>query len=244
MLEFRFAGKFRAARMLRAIIFDFNGIVLNDEPFHFLSMRDAVAPLGIRITQDEYYSRYLPMDDSNCLDAICRDHSVQITPGQRTRILERKPQIYRALLKDGFPFAPGIEDFIRTAAARYPIALASGARRDEIESALSAKGVLACFRVILGAEDFAVGKPAPASYLETLDRLNKTLDGQRPVLPGECLVIEDSVGGVEGVRGAGMVCLAVAGTYTRDRLSGANRVVNSLQDVTFDSLEELCEAPS
>ena len=231
--------------MLRAVIFDFNGVILNDEPYHFRSMRDAVAELGIHVTQEEYYAEYLPMDDANCLEAICRNHSVKITPEQRARILKRKPQLYGALLKDGLPFVPGIDDFVRSAAQRYPIALASGARREEIENALDAKGLLDCFRVILGAEDFTIGKPAPQSYLQALEKLNRVIDGLfSPVRPHECLVIEDSIGGVQGARAAGMACLAVAGTYSREQLHVATRVVDSLQEIMPDALHQLCEGQS
>ncbi len=228
--------------MLRAIIFDFNGIILNDEPFHFRSMRDAVADLGIRITQDEYYAEYLPMDDADCLNAICRNHSVTITDEQRAGILQAKPRLYRAYLQHGYPFAPGVDQLIRTAAVRYPIALASGASRSEIESALTAKGLLNCFRVILGAEDFTVGKPSPQSYLLALEKLNQVMgDSFAPVRPHQCLVIEDSIGGIQGARAAGMICLAVAGTYPKEKLSAANRVVSSLHEIALDSLQELCE---
>jgi len=228
--------------MLRAIIFDFNGIILNDEPLHFRSMRDAVAELGIRITQDEYYAEYLPMDDAGCLDAICRNHSVKITDEQRARALQVKPRLYRDCLQDGYPFAPGVDELIRAAAGRYPIALASGASRSEIENALAVKGLLNCFQVILGAEDFTVGKPSPQSYLLALEKLNRAMgDFFAPVRPHQCLVVEDSIGGIQGARAAGMICLAVAGTYPREKLSAANRVVSSLQEIVLDSLQELYE---
>ena len=246
MPELIFAGKApNPSCMLRAIIFDFNGIILNDEPYHFRSMRDAVAELGVHITEEEYYAEYLPMDDANCLEAICRNHSAKITHEQRARILELKPRLYRLSLRHGYPFVPGVDGFIRTAAERYPIALASGASRDEIESALLAKGLLNCFRVILGAEDFSVGKPAPQSYLLALEKLNEAIDGMSsPVRPHECLVVEDSIGGVQGARAAGMACLAVAGTYPREQLSVATRVVDSLREIKLDSLQELCEGQS
>ena len=230
--------------MLRAIIFDFNGIILNDEPYHFRSMRDAVAELGIHVTEEEYYAEYLPMDDSSCLEAIFRNHSVEITPKQRARTLKLKSQLYRALLRDGYPFVHGVDAFIRAAAEHYPMALASGASREEIEGALLAKGLLNCFRVILGAEDFFVGKPSPQSYLLALERLNKAMNGLSSVRPHECLVIEDSIGGVQGARAAGMVCLAVAGTYPREQLSAATRVVDSLMEITLDSLQEMGEGQS
>ena len=99
-----------------------------------------------------------------------------------------------------------------------------------------------CFRIIVAAEDFTLGKPHPESFLLALRGLNAALDGTMPkILPDECLVVEDSVGGVEGARAAGMMCLAVANSYPANDLQHANRVVSSLEDVCLDSLQDLTE---
>ena len=228
--------------MLKAIIFDFNGIILNDEPLHFSSMRDAVAAVGIEISKQEYWERYLPFDDEACLDAICRHHSRRLDAAEREATLARKTRDYENLLRDRLPLFPGAADLIREAARNYPLALASGARRREILATLKAAGLQTCFRVIVAAEDFTLGKPHPESFLLALDRLNDSLgaeDGR--LLPAECLVIEDSVGGVAGARTAGMRCLAVTNTYSREKLLEANRVVDSLETVTPDLLASLFE---
>jgi HAD superfamily hydrolase (TIGR01509 family) len=231
--------------MLRAIIFDFNGVILNDEPLHFQSMLDTVADVGIRITREEYWREYLPLDDSACLETICRNHSFQLGDQERARLLELKSLLYRRLLQDRYPLFPGAADFIRAAARRYPLALASGARRDEILSTLQATDLVRHFQVIAGAEDFTRGKPHPESYLFTLERLNETRNGEAgKILPGECLVIEDSVGGVKGARAAGMPCLAVAHTYPRESLTAASHVVSSIQEVKLEELESLCQENS
>jgi beta-phosphoglucomutase len=228
--------------MLRAIIFDFNGVVLNDEPYHYRSMRDAVAELGIALTEEEYYRLYLPLDDRRCLKAIAGQHSVEFSSEQMDRALSRKSSRYLELLSEGYPFCPGVREFIPKAAARYPLALASGARREEIASALSAAQLQVYFRVIVAGEEFVVGKPDPASYLQALETLNGSLNGpSAPIRPPECLVIEDSIGGITGARAAGMACLAVAGTYPASGLTSANRVVGSLEEVDIESLEQLTE---
>jgi HAD superfamily hydrolase (TIGR01509 family) len=231
--------------MLRAIIFDFNGVILNDEPLHFQSMRDTVADVGIRITREEYWGEYLPLDDAACLEAICRNHAVRLGDPERARLLDLKSLHYRCLLRNQYPLFPGAADFIRAASGRYPLALASGARRVEILSTLRATDLLRHFRVIAGAEDFTRGKPHPESYLFTLERLNETQDGRcLKILPADCLVIEDSVDGVKGARAAGMVCLAVAHTYPRESLGAASHVVSSIQEVKLEELERLCQEPS
>jgi beta-phosphoglucomutase len=231
--------------MLKAVIFDFNGIILNDEPLHFSSMKDAVAELGLRITKEEYWSRYLPFDDTSCLQAICRDRGVVLTADQQERTLERKIFLYQQLIQEHYPIFPGVAAFIRAISHRLPLALASGARRDEIETTLRATGLIEHFRVIVGAEDFTLGKPNPESYLLALELLNDNLNhGHSPIQPCECLVIEDSVGGVQGARAAGMICLAVSNTYPPENLQAAHRVVSSLEDVTIESLESLMQGES
>jgi HAD superfamily hydrolase (TIGR01509 family) len=230
--------------MLKAIIFDFNGVILNDEPLHFRSMRDTVADIGLRINEEEYWNEYLPLDDASCLEKIGRNHSYKFSDGERQRLLELKAGYYRRLLQDQYPLFPGAADFVRSAATRYPLALASGARRDEIEGTLQATGLSRYFRVIAGAEDFALGKPHPESYLFALKRLNESLDGMNGrIQPRECLVIEDSIGGVQGARAAGMRCLAMTNTYPKERLTGADEIASSFCDVNLEKLERLWQEP-
>jgi beta-phosphoglucomutase len=228
--------------MLRAIILDFDGVILNSEPLHFGAMRDTVAGLGVRLSREEYWDRYLPMDDAQCLDAICRDRSIRLSDEKRNSLLELKAGLYRRLLKEDFSLFPGAAQFIQNAARNYPLGLASGARRDEIESTLQSAGLKDHFVVVVAAEDFKLGKPQPESFLFALERLNTEIKGQTPpILPGECLVVEDSVGSVQGARRAGMLCMAVTNSYPREMLQAANTIVASLEDVRLDSLEALFE---
>jgi beta-phosphoglucomutase-like phosphatase (HAD superfamily) len=232
--------------MLRAIIFDFNGIILNDEPVHYRAMRDAVTEIGIAITEEEYWSNYLPLDDERCLAAICQVHDETLSPEAAAATLSRKSALYQTYMSNQFPLFPGTGDFIRLAASRYPLALASGARRDEIEKTLHATGLHPFFRVIVAAQDFKLGKPHPESFLLALERLNRSLNGTTRILPGECLVIEDAVGGVQGARNAGMRCLAISNSYSREQLTAAsaNLVLASLEALTLEQLQSLFEETS
>jgi len=226
--------------MLKAIILDFNGVIFDDEPLHFRAMRDAVADFGVLLTREVYWDKYLPMDDAQGLEAICIDNHIQLSPSERESTLARKVKLYYELLLDRLPLFPGAAEFIKAAAERYPLALASGARREEIEAVLDSAGLKRYFDVIVAAEDFAQGKPHPESFLLALNRLNAKI-GSRPfpIKPEECLVIEDSVASVRGARAAGMVCLAVSSSYPGAMLQSANRVVASLEEVQVAGLEEL-----
>jgi HAD superfamily hydrolase (TIGR01509 family) len=226
--------------MLKAIIFDFNGVILDDEPLHFAAMRDTVAEFGIHLTKAAYWNKYLPYDDNECLEAICRDYSFQLNAEERETALARKSRNYQQLLRGGCPLLPGVDQFIQAAARLYPLALASGARREEIESTLELTGLKRYFLIVVAAEDFLRGKPHPESFLLALERLNAALD-TLPIRPEECLVIEDSVGGISGARAAGMSCMAVTNSYPREALAAANRIVASLGEVQLDSLQALFE---
>lgn len=226
--------------MLRAIILDFNGVILDDEPLHFRAMRDAVADFGILLTREVYWDKYLPMDDAQCLDTLCSDYGIELSDAERESTLARKVKLYYELLEDRVPLFPGAARFIKAAAEQYPLALASGARREEIEAILDSAGLRRYFAVIVAAEDFTLGKPHPESFLLALNRLNEKIS-RVPIRPEECLVIEDSLGGVQGARAAGMVCMAVSNSYPANKLQSANRVVASLESAEVSGLQDLFE---
>jgi HAD superfamily hydrolase (TIGR01509 family) len=226
--------------VLRAIIFDFNGIIVDDEPLHFRSMRDAVAPLDISISMEEYWTRYLPLDNKDCLRAICKDYRLELSESKRAEILQEISRLYHVMLEDTCPLFAGAAKLIHAAAVRYPLAIASGALRDDIKKILKTSNLESSFKVVVGAEDFILGKPNPESYLLALERLNQKLNGHGPAIePRQALVIEDSIAGVRGARAANMICLAVSNSYPAERLVDAHRVVSSLEEVDLDELENL-----
>ncbi|MEJ2111340.1 MAG: HAD family phosphatase, partial [Acidobacteriota bacterium] len=205
--------------MLKAIIFDFNGVILDDEPLHFRAMQEAVANLQIELTEKDYWEKYLPFDDNECLETICRDHSVPLSTEQRYGLIDIKIASYNRQIRDSYPLFPGVVHCIENAAQRYPLALASGARREEIEATLQATNLIRHFLVLVAAEDFSLGKPHPESFLLALGKLNAAGAGaSTSIRPEQCLVIEDSIGGVAGARAAGMRCLAVINSYPPDQL--------------------------
>jgi beta-phosphoglucomutase-like phosphatase (HAD superfamily) len=136
----------------------------------------------------------------------------------------------------------GVARFIEIAAECYPLALASGARREEIETALDSTGLRRYFLVIVAAEDFVRGKPHPESFLLALEQLNAKIGkATKAIRPEECLVIEDSIEGVNGARAAGMACLAVSNSYPGYMLKAANMTATTLSEIQLDTLRALFE---
>src|SRR5580765_706628 len=154
--------------MLRAIVFDFDGVIANSEPLHFRGYRDVLAAEGIALSERDYYAHYLGFDDVGAFEAVGSRHGTAWSSGQIKDLAARKAVRLEELERDVSVLFPGAADAIRHAAAALPIAIASGARGDEIRRVLVREGLSACFTAIVAAEDTAVSKPAPDPYLRAL----------------------------------------------------------------------------
>ena len=220
---------------------DFNGVIADDETPHLLAFQQALDEDGLQLTTEEYYGRYLGMDERNCLNAILTEMTGQSDPVRAHRIHERKAVLFRAAMASHKPpLFPGVVELISHAARRYRLAIATGGRREQILFALSGTPIEKAFDVLVSAEDVVVGKPHPAIYLHTLDRLNAIRrPSESPIVAEACLVIEDSLAGITAALAAGMKVLAVATTYPRDKLMDAHLVVPTLKGVTVEHLEAL-----
>ena len=224
------------ASVIRAILFDFNGVIADDETPHFLCFQQALAEAGLTLNKDEYYGAYLGMDERTCAKILLEQRDGLCDEAQLGRIAERKAALFRAHTAHHKPLLfPGIVDFVKAARMRYPLAIASGGRRAQIQAALAGTTIECDFEVIVAAEDCPVGKPDPAIYLMTWNRLNAGRASHR-IAPPECLVIEDSLAGIRSAKAAGMRVLAVATTYPLDNLHEADCVFRSLEGVTLETV--------
>ncbi len=222
--------------MLQAVLFDFNGVIVDDEHLQYSSEMEALAADGVHITEAQYYERYLGLDDEAFFRAVLADHGRPASGELLRRVMARKVEVYLGYLDGGTRLFPGVAALARALAARYPLAICSGAPRREIEAVLDVAGLAHCFAHIATFEDVPAGKPDPAVFLEGMRRLG----GAAPALTtAGCLVIEDSPRGVAAARAAGMACLAVTTSSDAGELAAATRVVQSLADVSVADLEAL-----
>jgi beta-phosphoglucomutase len=226
--------------MLRAVIFDFNGIIVDDEPIHFELFQRVLKEEDINLTEADYYARYLGCDDRGAFTTAYREHGRALSDSKLAQLIERKAAYYREEIKSKIRVFPGIQTLVPTLAKKLPLAIASGALRHEIEIILSSIGLLANFRAIVSAEDVTRGKPEPEIFLKALARLNAALGSDHPISPAECLVIEDSKEGIRGARHAGMKCLAVTNSHPAELLDEADSIINSLEGITQKQLEAIC----
>lgn len=223
--------------MLRAVIFDFNGIIVDDEPIHFELFQKVFAEEGINLTKEAYYARYLGFDDRGAFSFGYHEHNQPLSHDKLMELIERKAVYYQEAIRNHVAIFPGVKTLIMKLAESLPLAVASGALRNEIETILTTAGLIDYFKAIVSAEDVERGKPEPDIFLKALAALN----GQNgnPILASDCVVIEDSKEGIKGARRAGMKCLAVTNSHPAELLNEANAVVKSLDAVTPEFLTSL-----
>jgi HAD superfamily hydrolase (TIGR01509 family) len=209
---------------MRAVIFDFDGVLVNSEPLHFRALREALLGEGITITDEEYLREYVAYDDRGSIRIALERHGRTVSPERVGAVAAVKAAAFERLMAQ-VPFYPGARELVRGLAAEVPVAIASGARRQEIERILDAGGLREAFSAVVGADDVARTKPHPEPYLAAYDQIAPRVSG---LSPAECLVFEDTIPGIAAARAAGMKVIGVAQTYPAGKLGLAHQVVPAL----------------
>ena len=223
--------------MIKALIFDFNGVIVNDEPIHLDMFQRVLREEGIPLSEREYYRLYLGMNDKDCFTALLEKQGIKPTSSKIRGLIQRKARYYRAFISKHLIFFPGARGFVQRAARKYPLAIASGALRSEIRYVLGKARMARYFPVIVAAQDVRSGKPHPDGFLMALRLLNRKL-GLR-LRAKDCLVIEDSLEGIVAAKRAGMRCLALATSYPLSKLKGADVVVKNYRQIKLQQLATL-----
>ncbi len=228
--------------MIRAILFDFNGVIINDEPLQLNAYQDSLRPEGITLTEKDYYSA-LGMNDETFVRTAFERAGKTLTDDILRTVIERKTELHRKLIADDLPLFPGVKTFVKAASRRYTLGLVSMARRVEIDHVLERVHLDGTFSVIVSADDVRACKPSPDCCLRALELLNedRRTKSLPPILPEECLVIEDAPAGIQSGRAAGMRTLGVTNTVAERELraAGADVVTASLADWTTDAVHHV-----
>jgi HAD superfamily hydrolase (TIGR01509 family) len=223
--------------MIRAVLFDFNGVIVDDEPVHFQLFQKVLREESLELSREDYYAKYLGMDDHDCFKAAAARQKKNLSEAKIGELIDRKTAYYQKQMKSNPPWVPGVVAFLRELCDTYYLAVVSGALRVEIESLLSQGGIREYFSVIVAAEEVEQGKPHPEGYQTALERLNRDyVAASDRLLPEECLVVEDSVWGIEAAKQAGMKCLAITTSYPEAQLPGAVRYLKDYQGIDAKQL--------
>ncbi len=225
--------------MVRAVIFDFDGVITDSEILHFRAFNAVLTQYGFQLTKPEYYKKYLGMNDADCFRALIAEGRLPIQEPQIKSLGQQKTRVFEKLAKTEGKIIEGVREFLDTlSAAKVPIAICSGALRAEIELILEEAGLRNYFAVIVSAEEVTRGKPDPEGFLLALEKLNNLWP--EPITAERCIVVEDSHWGLKAARAAGMRTIAVTNTYDAAQLKQADKVVARLDELTMDDLRRIC----
>jgi beta-phosphoglucomutase len=206
----------------RAILFDFNGVIIDDEPVHCDALIETLASYGYPLDREGYYRDYLGFDDRECFRFTFRKMGLRDDPALITEAIERKAATYERAIRGSMTLVPGSREFIETAAREgYRLAVISGALRREIDLVLGEAGLRPLFEVVVAAEDVDACKPDPQGYAKAREALC--------LAPARCVVIEDSLPGLAAARAAGLRCAMVATSHPASELQGADLVWANLE---------------
>jgi beta-phosphoglucomutase len=218
-----------------ALVFDFDGVVVDSEPLHMRAFQQVLRPVGIELTREQYYAHYIGFDDRDCFAHVLTDNGQAVKPELVLRLTGEKSQIVRELMEKEIRPLPGALELMKAAQADHcGVAICSGAQRAEIEFAGRTVGAMQYVQVIVSANDVSRGKPDPEGYRKAVAELSRKLS--RPLDPKRCWAIEDAPAGIVAAKAAGCRVVAVTNSYAADGLKDADRVVASLTEVRLAEL--------
>jgi len=217
-----------------AVIFDFDGILVDTEPMHYEAFRKVLEPRGMGFTWKDYVETYMGYDDRDAFREAFRAKGTGIDAVNLAELVVEKSRAFHDGLRNGVSPYPGAVPMIESLHADgLPLALCSGALRSDIDPILARLGVARCFPVIVAADDVRKSKPDPESYGLAFRKLSETYPS-RMTIPEASIAVEDTPAGIRSAKGAGLRVLAVTNSYGAGELSGADWITDSLENVRID----------
>ncbi|HEU4507797.1 MAG TPA: HAD family phosphatase [Pyrinomonadaceae bacterium] len=226
--------------MIKAIFFDFNGVIIDDETIQMKAYQEVLSGHEINLTE-EWYFEALGMDDRTFVKAMFERATRPLTDPVLETVLGAKTNLHRRMIEDELPLFHGVLKFLKATSRHFQLGLVSMANQAEVGYVFQRANLTPLFSVVVTTEDASMCKPAPECYNAGLTKLNdlRQRERQLPLLPSECLAIEDSPPGIQSARAAGMRTLGVTNTVSAEalRAAGAEIVTASLADWTVDAVK-------
>jgi len=224
--------------MLTAVVFDFDGIIVDSEPMHYRAFQKVLEPLGAGYSWQEYIDRYMGFDDRDAFREAYRVHGLELHEGDLSRLIAAKAACFQEVIADGVKPYPGVVELIRSLSGAIPLAICSGALRSDIEPVLEQLALGSAFDLMVTAEEVQASKPDPASYRLAVSRLQESFPSAG-ITPESSLAIEDTPAGITSAVGAGLTVLAVSNSYPQAELGMATKTVDTLAGISVEELRRL-----
>ena len=223
--------------MLRAVVFDFDGVIANSEPLHFRAFRDVLAGWRVDLSETDYYRDYLGFDDLGVFRQLAVDRGLGWSSDRLAELVAIKAVCMERLEADVSILFPGADAAVRRAAAAVPIAIASGALgagNPPRPRARTADDLLHLHR-----RQRRTRRPASRRPIRISWRSRSSAERWRNLRASECVAIEDSPWGLQSAQAAGLRTVAVAQTYDKSALL-ADAVIGSIDELDISMLQRLC----
>lgn len=212
--------------MIKAILFDMNGIIINDEHIHEMAFKETVKSFGIDLNHQTYLDCCAGKTDRLGYEEIATKFSTDLPVDD---LLRQKSEMYLKLFPANKKDYPGVIDLIHSLAKDFVLALTSSSSREEVDLITKEFGIDHVFKITISAKDVNKGKPDPEPYLITVKKLG--------FKPNECVVIEDSLSGVLSAKSAGCYCIGVTTTHTKQDLINSDLIVDSFSEINAQVIQ-------
>ncbi len=233
--------------VLKAVLFDFNGVIINDESIHHKSLEELLLSENLSLQGRELWQVSVGQSDRTCLREILKLRGRFVTDEYLDKLVVKKASIYRQRLQQlvTLPIYPEVIQFIdKLHVSGYKLAVVTGSVRSEAELVLKQAEIDRYFDTVVTGDDISESKPDPEGYLLAVTRLNQ-LNSALHLLPSECLAIEDTFSGIQSAKSAGIQVVAIANTYPFHMLQRqANWTIDTLADLELDRVTEFFDKAS
>jgi len=212
---------------IEAVIFDFDGVIVDTEPLHHAAFQQTLEPLGLHFTWQEYVETYIGFDDRDAFRHAFSAKDMLLNQETLHRLIDRKASAFNEIIRSGVTAYPGVVALINLLHInKIPLAICSGALRSDIDPILAMLNIADYFKVIVTADDVAASKPDPECYELAFQKLLSA--HTIPFSKETTLAIEDTPAGISAAKTAGLKVCAVTNSYPAARLEQATFVVESL----------------
>ena len=217
-----------SAASLEAVIFDCDGVLVDTEPLHYAGYQEVLEPLGMGFDYKRYEEHYIGFDDRDAFRERYKELELPLDEATLLQLMTAKREAVRRIIARGVKSFPGVVPLVKSlAAAGIPLAVASGALREEITAFLDVLELGGVFPVVVAADEVKHSKPDPETYLMAMERL-RMRPGLERLDPARCIAIEDTPAGIRSAGAAGLLVVGVTHTFPAQKITAAARVVESL----------------
>lgn len=209
-----------------AVIFDMDGVIVDNADYHFKAWKQTCNQYGISLTEEQYQTQ---LNGRTMTDTLAILFGRKLSEEEETAFSQTKEALYRELYAPHLKPVPGLLSFLQSLQqAGFPLAVATSAPPDNVTFTLDGTGTRAFFSSIIDASMVSQGKPHPEVYTRSGEALNMP--------PQNCWVFEDAVQGVKAGKAAGMKVCGISTTHTADKLHEADRIISDFEGLTAEDL--------